>query len=51
MLSNYRKYIRQQYLDACGKNIIIEKADNEYVVVLPLIDQTLIPAGNDAKID
>lgn len=46
-----QKYIRQQYLDACGKNIIIEKADNEYVVVLPLIDQTLIPAGNDAKID
>jgi len=38
-------------LDACGKNIKIEKTDNEYVVVLPLIEQTLIPAGYDAKID
>ena len=33
-----QKYIRQQYLDACGKNIKIEKTDDEYIVMLPLIE-------------
>jgi LytS/YehU family sensor histidine kinase len=46
-----QKYIRQQYLDACGKNIKIEKTDNEYAVVLPLIEQNLIPVGDVAKTD
>ena len=32
-----QKYIRQQYMDLSGKEIIIERTDNEYSVTLPLI--------------
>lgn len=32
-----QKYIRQQYLNFCGKEIAISQNDTEYTVVLPLI--------------
>jgi sensor histidine kinase YesM len=32
-----QKYIRQQYLNLCGKEIAISQNDTEYTVVLPLI--------------
>lgn len=32
-----QKYIRQQYMDLSGKDISIEKTDNEYCVTLPLL--------------
>ena len=32
-----QKYIRQLYVDLCGKNIEIEQTDTEYCVTLPLI--------------
>lgn len=32
-----QKYIRQQYKDLSGKEIIIERTENEYSVILPLI--------------
>ena len=31
------KYLRQQYLDICGKNILIEHTDETFSVTLPLI--------------
>ena len=31
------KYLRQQYLDICGKNIAIEQTDGTFSVTLPLI--------------
>lgn len=31
------KYLRQQYLDICGKNIVIEHTDETFSVTLPLI--------------
>lgn len=31
------KYLRQQYLDVCGKNIVIEHTDAAFSVTLPLI--------------
>ena len=32
-----QKYIRQQYMDLSGKEIIIERTEKEYSVILPLI--------------
>ena len=32
-----QKYIRQLYVDLCGKNIEIEQTDTEYCVTLPLL--------------
>jgi sensor histidine kinase YesM len=32
-----QKYIRQQYLNLCGKEIVISQNETEYKVILPLI--------------
>jgi two-component system LytT family sensor kinase len=45
-----QKYIRQQYLDASGQDIKIEKTDDEYIVALPLIEQLrLSVVENDTR--